>query len=185
MIKIELIKNKIWEIQNFFSLEECKQWIEFSENLGYEEAMVSLKSGAKMLKGIRNNERLIYTDEGLAQELWKRLEEFCPRKIDDFEAIGLNEQFRFYKYKPEQRFKKHIDGSFERNEFEKSMITFLIYLNEDFEGGKTVFKDSTIIPKTGNALCFLHRQKHEGEMIEKGIKYVLRSDVMYHKIGSI
>lgn len=184
MMQIQtFVENKIWEIQNFFSTKECSEWIDFSEKLGYEEATVSLKSGAKMLKGIRNNERLIYTDEDLAEELWQRLKEFCPEYIENYQATGLNEQFRFYKYKANQRFKKHIDGSFEKNESEKSMITFLIYLNEDFEGGETAFENIAITPKTGNALCFLHKQKHEGKMIREGIKYVLRSDVMFRQMN--
>jgi len=180
--KKEHIQDKVWEISNFFSPDECKKWIEFSEKLGYTEATVSLKSGAKMLKGIRNNERLMYTDIDLAQKLWERLKDFCPEIIEGYQAIGLNEQFRFYKYNPQQRFKKHIDGSFERNASEKSIFTFLVYLNEDFEGGETAFNNFSIIPKTGNALCFLHPQKHEGKILTKGIKYVLRSDVMYTKI---
>lgn len=53
--------------------------------------------------------------------------------------------------------------------------------NEIFEGGETAFENLTIQPKTGTALCFLHEIKHEGCPINKGIKYVLRSDVMYRK----
>lgn len=176
------MKTTVWQIENFLSLEECQRWILFSENLGYEEATVSLKSGPKMIKGMRNNERLVYTNLTLAQTLWERLKNYCPANLEGYEAIGLNEKFRFYKYKPKQRFKRHIDGSFERNEFEKSMITFLIYLNEEFEGGQTAFDELVITPKTGNALCFFHKQKHEGKIIGKGVKYVLRSDVMYRKI---
>lgn len=94
-------------------------------------------------------------------------------------AIGLNEQFRFYKYSTSQRFKRHIDGRFKRNEIEESRITFMIYLNEDFEGGETKFDELTIAPKTGTALCFIHEQKHESLPIKQGTKYVLRSEVLY------
>jgi hypothetical protein len=49
--------------------------------------------------------------------------------------------FRVYKYLPGQQFKMHRDGSYERNENEKSFYTFLIYLNDDFEGGETEFEN--------------------------------------------
>lgn len=169
----------IWEIENFLTIEECQKWIDLSENLGYKEATVSLTSGAKMMKGIRNNDRLIYENKDLAKTLWEKLKVFCPESIDNYKAIGLNEQFRFYKYQVNQRFKRHIDGNFKRSEEERSFITFLIYLNDTFQGGETAFDNLIISPKTGNALCFIHAQKHEGKIITSGIKYVFRSDVMY------
>lgn len=171
----------IWVIENFLTEKECEDLILFSETKGYEEATVSLKSGAKMMKNIRNNERLIYEDEILAQQYWEKLKPFCPEKLDTAIAIGLNEQFRFYKYQSNQRFKRHIDGRFQRNEQEESRVTFMMYLNQDFEGGETNFDDLSISPKTGMALCFIHELKHEGSPVTKGIKYVLRSDVMYQQ----
>jgi len=173
--------DKIWTIQEFLTPKECEDLMLFSENKGYQEAEVSLPKGAKMLKGIRNNYRLLYEDINLAQKYWQKLQPYCPEKLEDNYAIGLNEQFRFYKYEPDQRFKRHIDGRFKRNEQEESRITFMIYLNDDFEGGETAFDSLQIRPKTGDALCFIHEQKHEGSPVTSGIKYVLRSDIMYKK----
>ena len=59
----------------------------------------------------------------------------------------------------------------------------MIYLNDNFEGGATSFDDTIIKPKKGAALCFIHEQKHEGSPVITGIKYVLRSDVMYRKLS--
>jgi len=172
---------KVWTIENFLSAEECKELINMTEARGYVEAEVSLPEGAKMMKGIRNNSRLLYNDVEMAQKLWEKLKPFCPEKIEDVTAVGLNEQFRFYKYELNQRFKRHIDGRFRRNENEESRITFMVYLNDDFSGGETTFDNLTIIPKTGDALCIIHEQKHEGCALKNGIKYVLRSDIMFRK----
>ncbi|MDO1500166.1 2OG-Fe(II) oxygenase [Winogradskyella maritima] len=181
-MKVQHLTDSIWIIENFLTQTECDELIIFSEQKGYEEATVSLKSGAKMMKGVRNNYRLIHSDPNLAEKYWKKLNQFCPKKIEDNNAVGLNEQFRFYKYESEQRFKKHIDGRFKRNELEESRITFMIYLNDDYIGGETKFNDVTINPKTGTALCFIHEQKHEGAPVSEGEKFVLRSDIMYRKI---
>lgn len=194
---------QIWTIEKFLSEEECQNLIIFSENKSYDEATVSLKSGAKMMKNIRNNERLIYEDEKLAQNYWQKLKEFCPtfigeivkEEIQKSKVFGLNPRFRFYKYESNQRFKKHIDGRVklekDRKELE-SRITFMIYLSDDFEGGQTVFdykneENNTIQkieiqPKAGTALCFVHEIKHEGTPVPQGTKYVLRSDVMYQVV---
>lgn len=178
MKKIDLIEN-VWLIKNFLTEAECENLITFSEYKGYTEAEVSIEGASKMMKNIRNNDRLIYTDEIWAAKYWEKLKEYCPKNIENWEAIGLNEKFRFYKYSVNQRFKRHIDGRFKRNENEESRITFLIYLNDDFEGGSTIFKDLEVKPKTGDALCFFHEIWHEGSIITEGVKYVLRSDIMY------
>ena len=190
---------QIWTIENFLTEKECQDLIIFSEDKSYEEATVSLKSGAKMMKNIRNNERLMYEDEKLAQHYWEKFKDFCPIFIDEIvenetqkqRAVGLNPLFRFYKYESDQRFKKHIDGRVvvekDGKKYE-SRITFMIYLSDDFEGGQTAFdyknkegiiEKIEIQPKIGTALCFVHEIKHEGTPVLKGTKYVLRSDVFY------
>lgn len=171
--------NIIWTIDNFLTPRECEDLIFFSEVKGFEEATVSLRKGAKMIKSLRNNDRLVYTDQLMADKYWEKLKAYCPEEIEGAVAVGVNEQFRFYKYTSNQRFKRHIDGRFKRNEQEESRITFMIYLNDDYQGGETKFDDVTIQPKTGTALCFIHEQKHEGCSVPEGTKYVLRSDVMY------
>lgn len=180
-MNLEKHNDQIWTIHNFLTPEECTALIVSSEQMGYTEAEVSLPGGTKMMKGLRNNYRLLLQNSQLADELWRKLQAFCPKSIESSQAIGLNEQFRFYKYESAQRFKRHIDGRFKRNDQEESRITCMIYLNEDFEGGETAFDNLTIRPKTGSALCFIHELKHEGRPVTTGIKYVLRSDVMYRQ----
>ena len=179
-MKLNQFTPKTWTIDNFLSQKECDDLILFSEMRGFNEAEVSLRSGSKMMKGLRNNYRLIYEDNSLANKLWEKLMLFVPNVIEQNKVVGLNERFRFYRYDKGQRFKRHIDGRV-RLDNQESRLTFMIYLNEDFEGGETKFDDVTIFPKTGTALCFVHEQKHESIPITNGIKYVLRSDVMYSK----
>ena len=180
-MKAEHHTPQIWTIEDFISPPECADLIALSESIGYVEAEVGFASGAAMMKGLRNNYRALHTDPTLAARLWERLREFCPPALDGSKAVGLNEQFRFYKYESNQRFKRHIDGRFRRNKTEESRITFMIYLNEEFEGGETTFDSVTIVPKTGQALCFIHELKHEGRPVSSGIKYALRSEVMYRQ----
>ena len=72
-----------------------------------------------------------------------------------------------------------------RNENEQSFYTYIIYLNDDFEGGETTFlvtPEIVIKPETGGGLFFQHPIIHEGVVVTKGKKYVLRTDLMYRKL---
>lgn len=171
----------IFTLKHFLSLEECEDLIIKSEAMGYEEATVDVGNGVqRMIKGVRNNERVLYKDDAYATFIWERLQDFAPEGTDNRSAVGVNELFRFYKYSPGQRFKMHKDGSFERNRFEASQYTFMIYLNEAYTGGETIFSSGEIIhPETGTALIFHHPLRHEGALLTAGVKYVLRTDIMY------
>src|SRR5262249_47622310 len=122
-------------------------------------------------------------DTELAAWLFERARPLLPAEWYGWELAGLNERLRFYRYDPGQRFAPHYDGYYERPDGERSHLTFMVYLNEDFEGGTTRFKQYgeplTVRPRTGLALVFYHHQLHEGAAVERGRKYVLRTDVMY------
>ena len=178
-MKKTALHEEIYIIEDFLSKEACDSLIQFSENQGYEEAKVNLDGKQVLMTMVRNNERVLDLNKDRAEEYWDRLSIFHPAQLGKSTAIGLNELFRFYKYGHKQRFKKHRDGSFERNETEFSAYTFMIYLNDDFSGGETAFNELTVEPKKGTALIFRHELKHEGKPIIDGIKYVLRSDIMY------
>lgn len=178
------VQPSVFTISNFFSPEECEYWINFSEDQGYEEAGITTGyNRQRMMKSVRNNERFIYDNVDLAKQLWERLEPFVPTEYGIGRAVGLNERFRFYKYLPTHRFKPHQDGSFIRNIHEWSSFTFMVYLNEEMKGGATKFIRSQVSPETGKAVVFQHRLVHEGAVVEEGVKYVLRSDIMYRRKG--
>ena len=177
------IADGIWTIENFLTAEECLEWIDFAETVGFEDAPISVGFGKESIqKDVRNNNRVMIDDEDKAFLLWQRTKEHLPKLIYHRVAVGLNERLRFYRYDSGQKFRYHFDGSFRRATGEQSLLTFMVYLNEDFEGGKTTFLNSekTIVkPATGMMLAFRHEILHEGAEVLSGRKYVLRSDVMF------
>ncbi len=182
------IEKYIFEIDGFLSPTECDNWIKWSENHGYEDALIVSQDGAVRNEDIRNNDRIIHDNADYAEELWQRAKPHIPTVFSGRNAIGLNERFRFYRYDVGQKFDWHLDGSFVRDNGEKSQFTFLIYLNDDYDGGTTsfssfkspmVYEDFSIAPKKGNALLFFHPIFHRGDEVTDGMKYVIRSDVMY------
>jgi prolyl 4-hydroxylase len=171
--------DKIFTVENFLSVPECEQYIALSEKVGYEMAKVNTESGPRVLTQVRNNNRALYNSEELAQLLWEKAKPYIPEKIGISLAVGFNELFRFYRYQPGQQFRGHFDQSYIRNATEASFVTFMIYLNDNFEGGETTFQDFWVEPKQGMALIFLHELYHSGREVSQGIKYVLRTDVIY------
>lgn len=177
----------VYVVHNYLTPEECASYIEMAEGIGFVDAPVSTSQGQVMRKDIRNNLRLMWDSPETADILWQRIQPWVINPWRHRRAIGLNERLRFYKYEPGQAFAPHFDGRYRRNEFEKSDFTFLVYLNDDFEGGGTRFfqpQTFRVVPKAGSALLFHHPQLHEGEVVESGVKYVLRSDVMYRSANA-
>ncbi len=183
MTKVQLNEN-IFLIMNFWSKEQCENFIQMSEEKGYSAAKIDTGMGNRVVSSVRNNKRVMHKDQYLADELWNQLAEHIPERYGNFKASGLNELFRFYRYQPNEEFKKHTDQSYVRNENEISFYTFMIYLNNNFSGGETLFTRNKITPVQGMALVFLHSLDHAGSPISSGTKYVLRTDVMYQKMAN-
>jgi predicted 2-oxoglutarate/Fe(II)-dependent dioxygenase YbiX len=183
--KRSLEGNRIFVIRDFLNPEECASFMARSEDAGYESATITTSAGFVMNKEIRDNSRLILDDALLADTLWQRARPFIPATIDEWQAIGFNDRFRFYRYDSGQKFAPHYDGYFRRGNGERSQLTFMVYLNADFRGGETRFYDEngqlhvTVHPEGGMALVFIHLKLHEGAPVAEGRKYVLRTDVMY------
>lgn len=171
----------VFTVADVMSSAECAAMIARIEELKPTPAPISAAGGFVMRPDIRNNTRVMFDDHALAAVLMSRLEGQLPARLRDRRLCGVNERFRCYRYQPGQRFAPHYDGCFERSAVERSELTLMIYLNDTMLGGATVFHDDgvVVVPCTGTALVFRHAILHEGATVESGVKYVLRSDVMY------
>ena len=191
MRKEELSGPDVFVVHGFLSADECRYLIVQSEAAGYGDAPITTFAGPVIRKDVRNNDRFMVDDEPLARDFWERAKPFIPERFGNWAAVGLNERFRYYRYDVGQKFDWHFDGAFERGPGEQSHLTFMVYLNDDFEGGATAFdfryanvrKDAepllVVKPETGKLLVFRHRVRHTGREVTAGRKYVVRSDVMY------
>jgi predicted 2-oxoglutarate/Fe(II)-dependent dioxygenase YbiX len=90
----------------------------------------------------------------------------------------------FYtRYGPGAGLSPHYDGQFKCDD-QTSVATLLVYLNDDFEGGETAFLDddenvlSEVVPVAGRALVLKQDVYHMAAAVTKGVKYLLRTDVM-------
>lgn len=171
----------VFTVDSVLDASECAELIERIERLGPEAAPISTPAGFVMRPDIRNNTRVMFDDVALAATLHQRIASAVPARLFGRRLAGVNERFRCYRYHPGQRFAPHYDGAFRRSATERSELTFMVYLNDGFTGGTTTFHDFevSVAPRTGTALLFQHLLLHEGCTVASGVKYVLRSDVMY------
>lgn len=120
-----------------------------------------------------------------------------------WEACGLNEMFRLAKYYPGHRFGAHHDANYVANKDMQTLYTVNVYTNTVAPGcgGRTRFYaeaannkrkphakdcDLQVRPEAGLAVCFLQPPAdlllHDGEELTGGLKYLLRTDVMYRRV---
>ena len=180
---VDLAKPLSFTLPGVLSSDECAALVARIEALGPTVAPVSRAEGPVLDLGTRNNARVIFDDPTLAALLFERVRTPVPGELMGMRVVGANERFRGYRYHPGQRFAPHYDGSFIRSQAERSLLTLMVYLNEGFEGGETALLDldETVTPRTGTALLFQHPILHEGCAVTRGVKYALRSDVMYRR----
>lgn len=169
----------IFTVSRFLTSIECAEFIARAEGSAFESAPIVSATGVRVQEDTRNNDRQMWDDSLLAAKLWQRVSPHLPKVIEERQPVGLNERFRLYRYVPGQRFTWHADMPFRRSTGEISLLTFMIYLNEGYEGGATRFEAAKVVGETGTALIFQHGLVHEGAEVKHGMKYVLRSDVMF------
>jgi prolyl 4-hydroxylase len=182
-IMIEVKKPLAWTVENFLAPKECQSLMQRIEDIGPTDAPVTTARGFVMMPELRNNKRVIIDDVLLAQKFFNQAKPHIPQKVGEMKVVGANERFRCYRYEPGQYFAPHYDGAYRRNAREWSLLTLIVYLNEDFTGGETNFLELklSIIPKTGMALLFQHATLHEGAAVKTGVKYAARTDIMYRE----
>ena len=172
--------------------QECQALIECSNKKGFTPALLNIGLRKQQYRPeIRLNHRCIVDEGVVAEVLWQRLRDIVPSEWHGRNAQSINERMRFLCYhEPEQRFDAHFDGDFTRagdhpRAGETSCITLQVYLNDGFSGGHTSFickNDEApvkVIPRQGSVLAFSQNLLHEGSAVEAGIKYTMRTEVMY------
>ena len=189
-LEAKFVDPDVFTVSGLLTSDECRMLIERAESIGFAAASVRTRSGPKMMTNIRNNDRVNLDDTEIADLMWARISSVLP-VLDSQQPLSVDHRLRFYRYETGQEFKRHKDGSVTNDRGHASKLSYLIYLNSDFEGGATTFRDyvgtgesrqkieHVITPETGAALLFRHERWHEGSGITAGRKYVLRSDVFY------
>lgn len=186
VFQIPDIPGLVLKVLDVFSVNECSAVIQIAENAGFVRAsFFTDKEGVEHYSEIRKSERCILDSKPFAAEVFRRLLPHLPAEFNGCKVVGVNERLRILKYGPGDNFQLHSDGSYTSPiDGSTSMLTILLYLNEGYEGGFTTFldKDSTyveLVPHVGMVTLQEQPLLHLVPPLKKGIKYVLRTEVMY------
>ncbi len=192
---------------NVLSPDECKAIIAAGESVNFlPDAPVREDGDISILA----HNFYWVVDTAFHDALWSRISPFVPSNVGGRLARGLNRRFRVYRYVPGAEYRCHIDGAWppsgilENDKYvydaspedkkQSSLFTFLVYLNDEFEGGETTFflpaaregilNGYPVRPVMGSVAIFPHGDAneallHEGTGVRKGAKYIIRTDVEY------
>ncbi|KAI4088516.1 MAG: hypothetical protein LQ344_006030 [Seirophora lacunosa] len=197
-------------LDHVFSAEECADMIRAAKaqtDGEWQQATINSGfSGQEVDTESRLCGRIIWSNEELAAKIWARCQPHVPEILEvkdaphitggtllmkgwKFGLIGLNESMRFLRY---------FDGNYFRRRTQEGKISFFtlhLYLNEPdedsmLEGGATTFHASDwsgrkfdVVPKIGRVLLFQQKGLlHSGADVKRGIKFTMRTDVMYKKV---
>jgi hypothetical protein len=199
-----LLKDYIWTVDNVLSPTECQNWINYMEQDAAKQVEYTQQRATRYMAA-RECYRLQRNDSETARRIFERIPKALLSILPpDTPAVACNPNIRLYKYCPGHSFGIHIDESnmissssilcggnaaTQHSTMMMTRVTVLIYLSE-CQGGATRFqaphnndqRDICYAPKTGSMLLHLHGDDclpHQGDVVQAGIKYVLRSDLVY------
>ena len=169
---LQLQKGGIYTIPNFFTSDECNLYLQ----MPCTQPTTSFTD-----TGVFDNKK--WVNSALATTFFTKLQNLIePTPL----ATRANTVIMTGSYTPGQQFNLHTDTGlyYNRDTNEKSSWTLLIYLNDDFEGGHTLFYDSewtltnTVCPQKGKALLFDIDLWHRGDVLTSGTKHWIGCEII-------
>lgn len=183
---------KVIELNSFLTPAECDEIIEIARESGNMKVAETLDTGNDTLSSYspdKRSSKTVFLPDSSSPIIEKIAEYFA-----DWTGLPIEnqEQIQVASYDAEGKFDDHYDACdsspevcerFNRGSGHR-VATMLIYLNDDYEGGHTVFgKVDPVIdirPRIGKAILFedsldeeiILESMHRGEQVSKGNKWI-------------
>ncbi|KAJ7312922.1 hypothetical protein DFH08DRAFT_791180 [Mycena albidolilacea] len=197
-------------INDVFEPSECQALIDAAEAVGMHPDEPTAGSATQLASVLAHN-FIWLADADFIAAMYARVVALLPQTVHGGAVKGINRRFRLYRYRPGALYRPHIDGAWPASALDEaestgpsyvydsdptvySRLTFLIYLNDGFDGGCTTFflpsaehgilEARPVKPRTGTVCVFPHGAArgsllHEGSGVTEGVKYVIRTEVLY------
>jgi prolyl 4-hydroxylase len=163
------MNNYIKIYDEVFTKAQCESMIEYHKN---SESVIVEDDYTRFHQVGLPNAEIMNRLVGLGKEYMNNWPERFPDKY-------MIEMPRVKRYDEGDQFYWHVDvkdiSTCAR------FVAFLVYLNDDFVDGRTVFADSLVQPKMGRVLVFppVWTYYHLGEKVKDGEKYIMSSYLRY------
>lgn len=118
----------------------------------------------------------------IASLIWRHIP--SDIRIDDLRPCGVDENMQLYKLQGgASAVSQHMDEDFYGQNQSIALFSILIYLNNGYTGGETIFNRIILAPRVGvgSGLLFRHNILHEGLTVQSGEKYVLKTDLFFRR----
>ena len=181
--------NNCFLLHGVLSPDECENIIRITEEIGFEQIETGVLNNNAWLT-------CILDEFAVERPLFERCRDHLPTIVEPSDAgtryprevAGLNQRCRFYRYLNDnyETFKPHRDdpnpgagfvhtsgAEVDSRRFDwdadgerLSLLTFLLYLNDDFDGGETTFfledgRQVAVKPVQGSVLVFPQTAKRD------------------------
>lgn len=117
----------------------------------------------------------------VASLIWQNIPDI---RIGNLRPYDVDENMQLYRLQEGAGIvPQHVDEDFYGPNQSIALCSILIYLNNGYSGGETVFNRMTTAPHTavGGGLLFRHDILHEGLPVLSGEKYVLKTDLFFRR----
>lgn len=175
--EVEEFRSRLQILPRVVTPADCERLIDLAERRGFRRSRVSGgsdKPGAISVRVRSSTSTVLGHDDPVLRRLYESCAEFERADLKDLEWIQC------VRYKPGQKFRPHFDAG---NGMPRRS-TWLVYLNDGFEGGGTAFPEIGLVvqPKAGTVVRFddcdeqgrvLWPSKHSGLPVLAGTKYAL------------
>ena len=177
---VDKYRNDVRVLPDFLSKDHCQALIDYCEASCFRRSRVAKRTGEGLVDQVsardRSSSSVVLPDRShpVIRPIYQHcaaLEQIDERDIENIQCV---------RYKRNQKYFPHFDGGVGI----PRTMTYLLYLNEDFEGGETYFPvlDLKIRPATGSCLRFascdksgriMWQSEHGGLPVSVGTKYAL------------
>jgi len=203
---ITLVPTAVFVAHNFLTQAECNNWVKYAEEIGFEKLCSPQTREYAQRECGRISKTDWEMADKLYQRMQSMVEEIAKQVVVSssdrtYAPITCNGNLRLYKYEKQMSFGRHFDGSESISRYQggNTEITVLVYLTS-CKGGATRFylpnsskrgkkksksENSDGIafePEAGAILLHMHGDRcleHEADPVLDGLKYVLRTDIVY------
>lgn len=201
----EIIQNTLVVYDNVISPETCQKILSIVSECEYKKSTTYWDDSVESVKSqpddsVRQNYRisdqvfisgtpklkeLDYAlfklfDFGVKKYIDLMIQTGLGVRLETSNALIINEDdgYVLLKYLPGGKYDIHYDQAFHENKTKGVRImSSILYLNDDFQGGETYFKyqDYTVRPKPGRLVFFpsTYTHPHAAIPVQEGVKYAI------------
>ena len=165
---------RIYQERNAVSPSVCRDYVQQGDRVGWSPTNIS-----ELDPSFSRSHAVINVD---AQTLFAAVRHIAPPTLDEMHIVSLAEQrTQLMRYREGEYFGVHTDAPFVAQDGAITKLSLVLYLNDDYAGGETIFPDLglEVRPEVGKILLFPPDLSHMSKPISRGMKYIIRSEVLY------